>query len=136
MFWRFPHIALPGHQGAKARVTQQNARLFCQVQPQPVERPDREWQPKRVRVEVKHPRQFVTVGDIGFRRASTALSVSQPRYPVLTPAFVPGVDRVARHHDGLCHLFGRLSQMQQADGDGALAHLGFRCMVDRFFQHP
>jgi len=102
MFRCFPHVSLPGHQGAKARVTQQDAGLFCQVQPQAVERPDREGQPNRVRVEFKHPRQFVTVGGIGFLRASAA----QPRHPILTPAFVPSIDRVARHHDGLRHLFG------------------------------
>ncbi len=44
MFRFFPAISLPGHQGSKASVTQQDARLFCQVQAQTVERPDREWQ--------------------------------------------------------------------------------------------
>lgn len=133
VFGFFPAVAFPTQQGTEPSVTQENARLLGQIQPQAVNRPDRKRKVKRARVKLQQTVEFLQVSVVRLRWTTAAVTIPQPCDALFTPAFVPGVDRVTGHQHHLGDLFGRLPQVQQVDGNRSLPNFRVGRTADRFF---
>jgi len=131
VFGFFPAVAFPAQEGTEPGVTQEDASLLAQIQPQSVNRPDRKRQVKCARVKLQQTVEFLQVSLVRLRWTTASVTIAQPRDALFAPAFVPGVDRVTGHQHHWGDLFGRLSQVQQVDGNRPLPDFRVGRTADR-----